>query len=192
MISVNDFEAVAEKYLSPSGWAYYSSGADDEISKHEAARAFRKLTLRPRILRHVENIDTRTTILGKGTSMPVYVSPSGLAKYAHPDAECALASGAGKEGLIQVIPTSPSMAIESIMGARVNQEQPMFFQLYLNRDIQKAEALIRRVETLGVSAIWLTVDSPVLGKRERDDRLKAQVWSCRKHLTYQLVSMLTW
>ena len=177
MISVSDFEAVAEEYLSPEGWAYYVSGADDERSKEDAARAFRKLTLRPRVLRSVDIVDTRTTILGKITSMPVYVSPSGLAKYAHPEAECAFASGAGKEGLIQVIPTSPSMSIEKIVGSRVSQDQPVFFQLYLNRDFQKAEAMVRRVEKLGVSAIWLTVDSPVLGKRERDDRLRARVKS---------------
>ncbi|KAG9788302.1 L-lactate dehydrogenase (cytochrome) [Exophiala dermatitidis] len=174
MISVNDFEAVAEETLTPNGWAYYASGADDEISKTEAARAFRKLTLRPRVLRKVDTVDTRTTILGQSCSMPIYVSPSGLAKYAHPDAECNFASGAGKEGIIQVIPTSPSMSIEKIIAARVSKKQPVFFQLYLNRDSEKAEALIRRVEALGVSAIWLTVDSPVLGKRERDDRLKAQ------------------
>ncbi|KIW28349.1 uncharacterized protein PV07_08022 [Cladophialophora immunda] len=175
MISVNDFEDVAKQYLSPAGWAYYSSGADDERSRYEAARAFRKLTLRPRVLRNVDHIDTRTTILGKNTSLPVYVSPSGLGRYAHPDAECAFASGAGKEGLIQVIPTSPSMPIEKIINARISESQPVFFQLYFNRDFQKAEAMIRRVERLGVSAIWLTVDSPVLGKRERDDRLKVQI-----------------
>ncbi|KIW87384.1 uncharacterized protein Z519_12020 [Cladophialophora bantiana CBS 173.52] len=175
MISVNDFETIAKLYLSPAGWAYYSSGADDERSRYEAARAFCKLVLRPRVLRNVDQVDTRTTILGQNSSMPVYVSPSGLGKYAHPDAECALASGAGKEGLIQVIPTSPSMPIEKIINSRVSESQPVFFQLYFNRDPQKAEALIRRVEKLGVSAIWLTVDSPVLGKRERDDRLKAQI-----------------
>src|SRR6201999_3608309 len=135
----------------------------------------RKLTLRARVLRDVGSVDTRTTMLGQSTTMPVYVSPSGLGKYAHPDAECAFARGAGKEGLIQVIPTSPSMTIEQIIEARVSRDQPVFFQLYLNRDAQKAEALIRRVERLGVSAIWLTVDSPVLGNRERDDRLKARM-----------------
>jgi L-lactate dehydrogenase (cytochrome) len=175
MFSVNDFEVVAKRYLSPTGWAYYSSAADDEYSKQEAARTFRKLTLRARVLRDIGSVDARTTILGKSTSLPVYVSPSGLAKYAHPDAECAFARGAGKEGIIQVIPTSPSMSIESIIGARVSKDQPVFFQLYLNRDPQKAEALIRRVERLGVSAIWLTVDSPVLGNREQDDRLKARM-----------------
>ena len=175
MISVNDFETVAKQYLSPTGWAYYSSAADDEYSKTEAARAFHKLTLRARVLRDVDLVDTRTTILGKSTSMPVYVSPSGLGKYAHPDAECAFARGAGKEGLIQVIPTSPSMSIEDIFHARESEEQPVFFQLYLNKDPEKAEALIRRVERLGASAIWLTVDSPVLGNRVQDDRLKASM-----------------
>lgn len=80
MINVNDFEAVAKQYLSPTGWAYYSSGADDEYSKHDAARAYRKLAIRPRILRSVDLIDTRTTILGKSSSLPVYVSPSGFGK----------------------------------------------------------------------------------------------------------------
>lgn len=175
MISVDDFEAVAKKYLSPTGWAYYSSAADDEYSKQEAAIAFRQLKLRPRILRNVDAVDTRTTILGKASSLPIYVSPTGLGKYAHPQAECALAAGAGKEGLIQVIPTSPSMSIEAIVGARISEAQPQFFQLYVNRDHEKAQALIRRVEKLGVSSLWITVDSAVLGKRERDDRLKAEV-----------------
>ncbi|ETI25286.1 hypothetical protein G647_04661 [Cladophialophora carrionii CBS 160.54] len=175
MISVNDFEVVAKQYLSPTGWAYYSSAADDEYSKNDAARAFRKLMLRARVLRDIGSVDTRTSILGKTTALPVYVSPSGLAKYAHPDAECAFARGAGKEGIIQVIPTSPSMSIESIIDARVSKNQPVFFQLYLHKDSQKAEALIRRVDRLGVSAIWLTVDSPVLGNREQDDRLKASM-----------------
>ncbi|KAJ9611620.1 hypothetical protein H2200_004804 [Cladophialophora chaetospira] len=175
MISVNDFEAVAKQYLSPEGWAYYASAADDEYSKHEAARAFRKLTLRARVLRDVDSVDTRTTILGKSTTLPVYVSPTGLGKYAHPDAECAFARGAGKEGIIQVIPTSPSMSLEAIIDARLSKQQPVFFQLYLNRDPKKAETLIRRAETLGVSAIWLTVDCPVLGNREQDDRLKARI-----------------
>ena len=71
MISVDDFEAVAKQYPTPTGWAYYSSGADDEYNKHHAARAFRKLKLRPRILRKVDSVDTRTTILGRHTSMPV-------------------------------------------------------------------------------------------------------------------------
>lgn len=172
MVNVDDFEAVAKKYLSPSGWAYYSSAADDEYSKQENQRIFRKLKLRPRVLRNVEAVDTVTTILGYPSSLPIYVSPGGLAKYAHPQAECVLAAGAGREGLIQCVPTSPSMSLEAIYAARIDKEQPMFQQLYVNRDRDKATALIERTRSLGANALFVTVDSPVLGKREQDDRLK--------------------
>ncbi|KAL1953776.1 hypothetical protein VTO42DRAFT_2273 [Malbranchea cinnamomea] len=174
MINVDDFEEVAKKYLSPTGWAYYSSAADDEYSKQENRRIFRKLQLRPRVLRNVESVDTSTSILGYHSSLPIYVSPAGLGKYAHPLAECALAAGAGKEGLIQCVPTSPSMSLEAIYGARVSREQPIFQQLYVNKDRSKATALIKRALSLGARALFITVDSPVLGKRERDDRVKGE------------------
>ena len=109
--------------FSPTGRAYYSSGAEDKYSKRGAARGFRKLALRARVLRDVDSVDTRTTILGQHSSMPVYVSPTGLGKYAHPDAECALAQRAGKEGTVPGIPTSPSMPIAEIINPRVSSEQ---------------------------------------------------------------------
>lgn len=174
IVNIDDFEAVAKKYLSATGWAYYASAADDEYSKQENARVFKRLKLRPRILRNVESVDTTTNILGHTTSLPVYLSPVGLGKYAHPQAECALVAGAEKEGLIQCVPTSPSMSLEAIYGSRVNKEQSVFQQLYVNRDRQKATALIKRVIRLGVCALFVTVDSPVLGKRELDDRLKGE------------------
>ena len=98
-----------------------------------------------------------------------------MAKFAHPKGECAIASGVGKEGVIQVVSTSSSMSIEDIMQARASNNQPVFFQLYVNRDIEKSKILIRRAEKAGVKAIWITVDSAVIGKRERDERLKAEV-----------------
>lgn len=50
---------------------------------------------------------------------------------------------------------------------------PFFFQLYVNKDRSKSEALIRQVQKLGVKAIFVTVDAPVAGKREADERVKA-------------------
>ncbi|POR32773.1 Uncharacterized protein TPAR_07024 [Tolypocladium paradoxum] len=173
MINADDFEKVAETYLTEAGWAYYSSGAEDELSIQEARRVFQKLTLRPRILRDVENIDTRTQILGLPTSLPIYISPTGSAKYAHPDSEPLIVSAAGKEGLIYCMPSLPSATLESIFKARVNESQPLFRQLYINRDHEKAKAQIREAESLGAKAIFVTVDSPVIGKRERDERLTA-------------------
>jgi L-lactate dehydrogenase (cytochrome) len=175
IINLRDFEVVAERHLPANAWAYYAAGADDEISKQEAERAYRKVSLRPRILRNVGSIDTRTKILGHDVSLPVYISAVGIAKFAHPQGECTLAAAAGKEGLAQLVATRSSMSIESVMAARSRPDQPILFQLYMHKDMKQSEATIRRAIKAGVSAIWLTVDSPVTGKRERDERLKAQV-----------------
>jgi L-lactate dehydrogenase (cytochrome) len=172
IINVADFEKVAQHYLSDAGWAYYSSGAEDELSLDDARRIFNKIALRPRIMRNVEQVSTETKILGYPSSLPIYISPTGLGRYAHREAEKILATVAGNENLIYMMPTSPSHSHEAIFGARARPEQPLFFQLYSNRDRTKAEALIRKVQGLGASALFVTVDSPVLGRRERDDRVK--------------------
>ncbi|KAK5130111.1 hypothetical protein LTR08_002451 [Meristemomyces frigidus] len=173
MVSVNDFELVAEKTMTPTAWAYVSSGADDEFSMRENVRVWQKVFLRGRVLRKVGTVDCSTNILGYKSALPFYTSPVGLAKLVHPSGECAIASAAGKEGIIQVVNTVSSMPIEAIMDARTSDTQPVFWQLYADKDLLKSEVLVRRVERAGVSAIWLTVDSPVVGNRERDERSKS-------------------
>ncbi|KAJ5991577.1 hypothetical protein N7522_011784 [Penicillium canescens] len=175
LINLHDFEHVAEKHLPANAWAYYSSGADDEISKRNSARAYQKIALRPRILRNIPSVNTTTSILGHSVSLPVYISPVGIAKLAHPDGECALASAAGKRGLVQVLANGSSMPIERVMQSRNSPDQPIFQQLYVNKDIQKSVDTVRRAEKAGASAIWITVDSPVVGKREMDERLNLNV-----------------
>lgn len=174
MINANDFEKAAESRLSPAGWAYYSSGAEDEISMEDAQRVFRSITLRPRILRDVRTISTVTEILGCPSSLPIYISPTGSARYAHSEGENLIVSAAGKEGLLYCMPSSPSNSWDDIFGARVNPAQPLFCQLYLNQDIYKAKAQVRKAADLGARAIFITVDSPVIGKRERDERLTSE------------------
>ncbi|KAK6388235.1 hypothetical protein LTR65_008077 [Meristemomyces frigidus] len=173
MVSVNDFEGVAEKTMTPAAWAYVSSGADDEISTRENGRIYQKVFLRGRVLRKVGSVDCSTEILGCKSALPIYTSPVGLAKLVHPSGECAIAAADGKEGIIQVVNTVSSMPIEAIMDARVSKDQTIFWQLYADKDLQKSETFVRRVEKAGVKAIWLTVDSPVVGNRERDERSKS-------------------
>lgn len=170
IVSVNDFEKAAEGYLSASGWAYYSSGAEDEISIRESYRIFQKISLRPRILRRVDSISTATSVLGFPSSLPFYISPTGIGKYAHQDAEVIITKVAGKEGIAYCMPSTAPM--DAIFSARLSPSQPLFFQLYANVDRNKTIDFVRRAETLGAKAIFLTVDSPVLGRRERDDRIK--------------------
>jgi isopentenyl diphosphate isomerase/L-lactate dehydrogenase-like FMN-dependent dehydrogenase len=103
------------------------------------------------------------------------MSAVGIAKLAHPDGECALARAAGKEGLAQLLANSSSMSVEQVREARTSDDQPLFFQLYVNKDIQKSVEMVKRAVQAGAQAIWITVDSPVVGKRESDERLNLAV-----------------
>ncbi|KAK7757654.1 hypothetical protein SLS62_000031 [Diatrype stigma] len=170
IVNVDDFEKVAHSYLTAAGWAYYSSGAEDELSLQDTRRLFRRITFRPRVLRRVEPVSPATRILGHPSSLPFYISPTGLGRYAHPEAEPILARAAGKAGIVYCMPTA--IAHEAVFGARARPDQPLFLQLYANRERGRSEALVRRAEALGAAAVFLTVDSPVLGRRERDDRVK--------------------
>ncbi|KAH8846902.1 hypothetical protein MCOR27_008124 [Pyricularia oryzae] len=173
MLNVSDFERAAKKYLSDIGWAYYSSGAEDEISMQDPRRIFNRIALRPRILRHVETIDTSCSFFGGRikSSLPIYITPTGLSRYAHQDGDQCLARACGHEGIVYCMPTTA--AHEAVFGARTTPNQPLCFQLYTGRDYDRTRALLRKVERLGAAAIFVTVDSPVIGRRERDDRIKA-------------------
>lgn len=168
---MDDFEKIAKRYLTPTGWAYYAGGAEDEISISDTRRLFRMITFRARVLRCVEPVSTAVKILGCPSSLPFYISPTGLGRYAHRDAEPALARAAGKEDIIYCMPTTA--AHESVFAARSKPDQPLFFQLYTTRERAKAQEYIRKLERLGARALFLTVDSPVLGRREKDERIKA-------------------
>ncbi|KAI0424770.1 glycolate oxidase [Xylaria sp. FL1042] len=170
IINVDDFEKVAQGYLSPIGWAYYAGGSEDEVSLMDTRRLFRMITFRPRVLRRVEPVSTAVKILGYPSSLPLYISPTGLGRYAYPNAESVLACAAGKEGAIYCMPTTA--AHESVFAARSKPDQPLFFQLYTTREQSKAREMIRRIEALGAGALFLTVDSPVIGRREQDERIK--------------------
>ncbi|KAL4953803.1 FMN-dependent dehydrogenase-domain-containing protein [Aspergillus filifer] len=175
LINLHDFEQVAQRHLAPNAWAYYASAADDEISKRNNAKAYQKVALRPRILKKVASVDTTTSILGHKVALPVYMSAVGIAKYAHPEGECALAAAAGKEGLAQVLANGSSMPVEKVRASRLSEDQPLFFQLYVHRDISKSVEMVKRAVKAGVRGIWITVDSPVVGKREMDERMNLDV-----------------
>jgi L-lactate dehydrogenase (cytochrome) len=177
-INVFDFEAIASSLVSEAGWAYYSSGADDEITLRENHSAYHRLWLRPRVMVNVRNIDMRTRILGHASSLPVYLSAVAMCTLGHPEGEAAWARAAGAEGVIFMIPTLSSCGLDDIVaaaggaGGEAAPRQPLFFQLYVNADREKTERIVRKAEALGCAALFITVDAPQLGNREKDRRVK--------------------
>lgn len=171
ILSLHDFEAVARQVMPEKAWAYYSSAADDEITHRENHAAFHRIWFRPRILRDVTKVDWSTTILGHKSSMPVYITATALGKLGHPDGELNLTRAAAKHGIIQMIPTLASCSFDEIVDA-AEPGQDLFFQLYVNKDRSITKRIVQHAEARGIKGLFITVDAPQLGRREKDMRQK--------------------
>ncbi|KIM25178.1 hypothetical protein M408DRAFT_74720 [Serendipita vermifera MAFF 305830] len=169
VINLNDFEAAASEILTRTAWAYYSSAAEDGTSYDNNLQAFKRYGFKPRVMRPVGTVDIGSSMLGIPTAMPVFVCPAALAGLGHPEGELNITRAAGKAGIIQGA-TNATFPIEDIAAARL-ENQPLFYQLYVNRDRKESERIIRLVDELGFKGIMLTVDAPILGKREKDMRM---------------------
>jgi len=94
VVSLHDFEPLARLAMDPTSYDYIAGGSWDELSLAASEAAWRKRTLRPRVLVDVAAVDTATTLLGEPSSMPVAIAPMALHGLAHPDAEVATARAA--------------------------------------------------------------------------------------------------
>ncbi len=182
-----DFEAVARRVMKKTAWAYYSSGADDEIvskvavlipliltelqTMRENHSAYHKIWFRPRILHDVEKIDLSTTMLGTKVDIPFYVTATALGKLGNPEGEVILTRGAKKHNIIQMIPTLASCSFDEIVDAKEGN-QVQWLQLYVNKDRAITKRIIEHAEKRGCKGLFITVDAPQLGRREKDMRSK--------------------
>ncbi|KAL9117545.1 MAG: hypothetical protein Q9187_005919 [Circinaria calcarea] len=166
-----DFEAVARRVMKRTAWAYYSSGADDEITMRENHSAFHKIWFRPRILVDVEKIDLSTKMLGTKVDIPFYVTATALGKLGNPEGEVILTRGAKKHNVIQMIPTLASCSFDEIVDARAG-DQTQWLQLYINKDRAITKRIVEHAEKRGCKGLFITVDAPQLGRREKDMRSK--------------------
>jgi len=153
--------------LPQMAWDYYASGADDERCLRRNVDAFARYQLHYRVLVDVAARELATTVLGEPIAMPVVVAPTAFHKLAHADGELASVRGAGDAGTLFVLSTLSTTAVEDVTAAAAG---PVWFQLYVYTDRGATEALVRRVEAAGCRALVLTVDAPLLGRRERDVR----------------------
>ncbi|MDE3155624.1 MAG: alpha-hydroxy-acid oxidizing protein [Acidobacteriota bacterium] len=162
-----EYEAIARTRMEASAYDYYAGAAGDERTLAENRRGFDRLLLRPRVLVDVSRVDTATTLLGESLALPILLAPTAFNRLAHPDGECAVVRAAGRAGTLLVASTIASCSVEEIAAAATG---PLWFQLYVYKDRELTKALVARAEAAGCRALVLTVDTPRLGRRERDVR----------------------
>ncbi len=171
-LTLDDFEAAARERLPYAVYEYVAGGAADEVTLRWNREAFQRIRLRPRVLEDVSKVDTRVTVAGQELAFPILLAPVGYQRILHPDGEIAAARGAGAAGAIYVVSTACTASIEEIAATAT---APLWLQIYLQLDRGFTRDLIARAEAAGVRAFCLTVDTPVLGTRNRQARAKFAV-----------------
>lgn len=168
-INLFDYEKLAVEYLSQMALDYYASGAWDEVTLRDNRAAFERYKLRPRVMVDVSNRNLATQVLGQPLEIPLLIAPMAFQCLAHPEGEVATARAATSAGVGMVLSTLSTRSLEEVAASpEKNSYAPQWFQLYIHKDRGLTRALVERAYTAGYKALCVTVDAPVLGRRERD------------------------
>jgi lactate 2-monooxygenase len=162
-------EVQAQAVLPPRAYVYVAGGAGCEDTVRANRAAFRRWRILPRLLRNVSRRDLGVDLLGRRLPGPVLLAPVGVQSMLHPEAELAVARAARALGVPMVLSSVSSTPLETV--ASVLGDAPRWFQLYWPKDPALAASLVGRAERAGFEAVVVTLDTYLLGWRERDLQL---------------------
>lgn len=166
--SLSDYQTYAQDCLSEQNWAYISGGSADEISLASNRRELDNIKLRSRVLMAADEVESQVTLFGQSHSVPFLLAPVAYQRLAHDSGELATAQAAAAQQVAMVLSTLSSQPLEHVAACRNHSLQ--WFQLYVQSDWAVTEDLIRRAEHSGYTALVVTVDAPVNGLRNREQR----------------------
>lgn len=166
-VNIEDFRRAARRRLPRAVFDYIDGGADGEVTLRANCRAFEDVTFRPRSAVATASCDLSTTVLELPVSVPLLLAPVGSLRLFWPRGEEAAARAAGEAGTIAMLSTLSGCRLEDVKAATSG---PLFHQLYLLGGRDVALATIERARAAQISALVVTIDTPVAGLRERDVR----------------------
>ncbi len=166
-VSVDDLRQQARRNVPRGVFDYIDGGAEDELTLQRNVAAFHRIEFRPRVLRDVGAVDTSCHLLGRTLPLPLVLGATGFSRILDPAGELAVARAAARKGLPYTLSTLATRSIEEVASA---SDGPKWFQVYVWRDRGLVREMLQRADRAGYEAIVITVDTPVLGRRERDVR----------------------
>lgn len=167
-LTIADLRTVARRRTPRSVFDYTDGAAEAEISLGRARELFAGLEFRPSILRNVADIDVGTSILGGRSALPFAFAPTGFTRMMNHEGESAVVRVAERTGIPYALSTMGTTSIEDVAAA--GPQARKWFQLYVWKDRNTGEDLVKRSAAAGYEALMLTVDVPVAGARLRDVR----------------------
>ena len=183
-IDLDDIETAGRNVVSEKALTYISSAADNLHALENNLSDWSRIIFRPRVLRDVSNVDITSSILGVQCTLPFFIAPTGLVGLTHPDGELCLTRGAARTGIHYCISTASTRSREETMKCMIEEQSKLprslqgvshiFFQLYVNSNTEITKTIILEAKQLGYRGLFITVDTPVSGKRNADSRLRAR------------------
>ena len=168
ILSLQEFEEIARRSLTPMAYEFVASGAAEEHTVRWNREAFDRIRLRPRVLR-VEAVDTRVTLLGRELAFPILLAPTAYQRVLHPDGELETARAAAAAGITWIVSMATTTAVGEIARTAAS---PWWFQLYFQSDQAFTRDVVRQAEDAGCDVLCVTVDSPIIGPRNRQTRAR--------------------
>jgi 4-hydroxymandelate oxidase len=167
IINLFDFEKAAQGKMSKMAYEFVASGAADEFTVKWNREALDKLKIQTEVLNDVARLDTKVTLFGKEMPYPIMIAPTAFHKLMHPEGEIATARGAAAAAATYVVSSFTTTPIEEIAKVATH---PLWFQLYVVDDRAFVKDLVQKVEAQGCRALCITVDTPVSGVRNRQQK----------------------
>ncbi len=169
-ITLTDVEALAAEQLDPNWYQYFVGGSGAERTLRENEAAFARQGLRQLVLRGIDSVSAETTVLGHRLSAPLVVAPVAYQRMAHPDGEEGMTRAAAAAGVGMCLSTFATATPADVAAAA--PEAARFLQVYVFHDRGVTDELIAQAIDAGFSAVFLTVDLPALGMRDRERRVR--------------------
>lgn len=167
-LTIEELEKVARDRMDKQTRDYYNEGADSGSTLRENMQAYEKYRIRPRVLRNVSNVDTTVNIFGHKNSVPLGVAPTAMQGLAHSDGELGTARACKKFDIAMGLSSFATTSLEDV--AKESADLPNVLQLYLFEEKEHSRKLIQRAKKAGFKAVFLTVDTPFLGRRNLEIR----------------------
>lgn len=165
-VSYEELEAKAKEVLDAKPFYYVAASAGAAVTAVQNNRAFDKWQIVPRMLCDTSSRDLSIELFGKKLSYPVLLAPVGVQSIVHPDGELATARAAAAMDVPFIASTASTYSLEKI--ADTMGDSPRWYQLYWSRDHEVAASMVKRAEAAGYDAIVITLDTSMMGWREKD------------------------
>jgi L-lactate dehydrogenase (cytochrome) len=166
ILSLNDFEAAARKYLPRPLFGYIAGAAEDNRAYRHNAASFNDYALITRVLVDVSQRHQRMALFGRDYASPFGIAPMGINAIMGYRGDIAQARAAQAADIPMVLSGSSLIPMEEVIRAAPGT----WFQAYVPGDVDRIDGLIDRAAAAGFPVLVVTVDTNVAANRENNVR----------------------